>query len=54
MAQLLEHFTIECVLVAVAEDEQGKEAEAGDPFGSAMQGDAAWRSRRQAKGHRRA
>ena len=54
LVALPERFTIECVLLAVAEDEQGKEAEATDPCGSAMQADAAWRTRRQGKSYRRA
>jgi hypothetical protein len=41
-------------LLAVAEDEPGKEAEAVDAFASAMQADEAWRSRRQAGKYRRA
>ncbi|HUT60125.1 MAG TPA: hypothetical protein VNA25_19940, partial [Phycisphaerae bacterium] len=47
-----EQFTIGCVQPAVAEDEPGKEAEAGDPLGSSMQADAARRRRRSAGGCR--
>jgi len=41
-------------LLAIAEDEPGKEGEAGDAFASSMQPDAAGRSRRQASRYRRA
>jgi len=49
----LEQFKFLCSRSAVAEDEPGKEAEAGDALASPMQADAAWRRHRQAERYRK-
>ena len=49
----LEQVKFLCSRSAVAEDELGKEAEAGDALASPMQADAAWRRHRQAERYRK-